>query len=155
MNLAGLRNRIARAGGAIPRDLPDAGATTEAVDLALAAGLVLAELESWAQQRPCYAPMSAPTVLHKPDQGDLALARNCPMLADALAKPCLIHAPGVLDARLAQLLARYQAAGAADESIEAALADVRERLTALDATGAHIPQWLARFLNPIAGNSAG
>jgi len=45
--------------------------------------------------------------------------------ACALAEAHLVHAPGVLDARLSALFSQYQAAGIPDEGVDAALADVR------------------------------
>jgi hypothetical protein len=155
MNLAGLRHRLVHLAGAVPHPLPEMGATTDAVDLALAIGLVHARLEEWATWRPGFEPMPEPTVLHQPDAADLRMAAQCPQLAD-LAEKHLVYAPGVVEARLADLLSQYQAAGVADESIEAALVDVRERLAALTADGAPIPRWCAKFLSQIAtDNPAG
>ncbi|MGB8297370.1 MAG: hypothetical protein WCG85_18235, partial [Polyangia bacterium] len=139
MNLAGLRLRLARAAGAIPRNPPEPGTTTEAVDLALAAGLVLVELERWASARPGFVAMPEPTVLHHPSVADLRMVQNCPQLAE-LAEAHLTHSADAIAARLALLLEQYRAAGQPDEAIEATLADVRARLAALEETGANIPE---------------
>ena len=148
MNLSGLRTRLVHLAGAIPRNLPESGTMTEAVDLTLAAGLVLVNLERWAAQRPGFEPMPEPTVLHQPDDADRRMATQCPQLA-ALAEAHLVHAPGVLDARLSALFSQYQAAGIPDEGVDAALADVRERLAAQTAGGERIPDWCARWLAPL------
>ena len=134
----------------MPKPLPESGTTMEAVDLLFAVGLVLRRLELWAEKRPGFEPMPEPTVLHTPDAADLHMAQNCRQLAPFLGEAHLVHAPGVLDARLSALFSQYQAAGVADESIEAALADVRERLAAQTAGGERIPQWLASRLAPLA-----
>jgi len=91
-------------------------------EIMFAVGAVLARLEEWAVWRPGYQPMETPT-----------------QPTDAMA------------ARLAQLLAQYQTAGIADEGIDAAVADFRERLAAFTATGATVAPWYEKFLNPIAG----
>jgi hypothetical protein len=151
--LSSIRERLAKLAASMPKPLPESGTTTEAVDLLFAVGLVLRRLEDWAHQRPGFEPMGEPTVWHQPDAADRRMAAQCPQLA-ALAEAHLVHAPGVLDARLSALFSQYQAAGIPDEGVDAALADVRERLAAQTAGGERIPQWCSRFLNPIAGNSA-
>jgi hypothetical protein len=153
VNLSGLRTRLAHLAGRVLQPLPKA-TSTDAITLSLAAGLVLHRLELWASTRPGYEVLPAPTVPHTPDESDKALAKNCPQLAAALAEPCLVHAPGVLDARLSALFSQYQAAGIPDEGVDAALADVRDQLPALEATGANAPEWCAKFLTEIARNPA-
>jgi len=153
VNLSGLRTRLAHLAGAVPQPLPTAW-SSEPMELSLAAGLVLHRLELWASTRPGYEVPPAPTVLHTPDEGDRALAKNCPQLAAALAEPCLVHAPGVLDTRLSALFSQYEASGQHDENVDAALADVRDQLPALEATGANAPEWCAKFLTEIARNPA-
>ena len=123
------------------------------VDLALDAVAVLPALERWAEKRPGYVAMPEPTVWSEPDAADIRMAGNNPALS-SLAEKHLVHAPDAIAARLAQLLERYRSAGQPDEATEAALADFRERLAAFEASGAPVPQWLAKFLNPLAGNSA-
>ena len=95
------------------------------VDLMSAVGLVLHRLEEWAVWQPGYQPMKTPT---EP--------------TDAMA------------ARLVQLLAQYRGAGIADDGIEAALSDFRARLAQFEASGKPIGSWYAKFINPLAGNSA-
>ena len=151
MNLSGLRTRLAHLAGRVPQPLPEMDASRDAFDLALASGLVLVNLERWAAQRPGYEPTPEPTVWHQPDDADRRMATQCPQLA-ALAEAHLVHAPGVLDARLSALFSQYEASGQHDEGIDAALADVRERLAAQTAGGERIPQWCSRFFDPIAGN---
>jgi hypothetical protein len=98
--------------------------------------------------------MPEPTVWSEPDAADIRMAGNNPALS-SLAEKRLIHAPDAIAARLAQLLERYRSAGQHDEAVDAALADVRARQAAFTADGASVPQWCAKFLNPIAGNFAG
>ena len=149
MNLTGLRTQLARLAAAVPRNLPDVSMSVDAVDLVFAAGAVLARLEEWAAQRPGFEPMPEPTVLHQPDEGDRALARNCPRLAAALAEPCLVHAAGVLETRLGVLFTQYAASGEHDTEIDAALADVDSRLAEIMAAGVPITDWCAAWLIPL------
>lgn len=153
MFLSGLRNRIARAAGAVPQPLPEA-ASTDAVDLVFSIGLVLRRLEEWATWQPVYEPMSPPTILRTPDAADVRLASQDPRLA-ALAEKHLTHSVDALASRLGALYTTYTASGEHDPDIDAALADVRVQLASLTAGGGPIPEWCARFLNPIAGNPAG
>jgi hypothetical protein len=154
VNLSGLRTRLDHLAGRVPQPLPEAGTTTEAVDLALAAGLVLVNLERWAAQRPGFEPMTEPTVWHQPDAADVHMAQNCRQLAPFLGEAHLVHAPGVVEARLGALYAMYETSGEHDEGVDAALADVRDQLPALEATGANAPEWCAKFLTEIARNPA-
>jgi len=148
MNLAGLRTRLAHLAGAVPHPRPTV-VSTDAIQLSFAAGLVLDRLELWAERRPGFEPLPEPTVLHTPDEGDRAMARNSAQLAPLLLKPCLVHAAGVLEARLGDLFSQYQAAGEKDDAIESALADVDERLAALLASGVQIPESTACWLAPL------
>jgi hypothetical protein len=126
----------------------------ELTEVMLASAAVLAALERWAQQRPGYVPMPAPTILYEPGDADVRMAGNNPQLA-GLAEPSLTHSPDIRAARLVQLLAQYRSAGIADDGIELAVADFRARLAAYEATGAQIGSWYAKFLDPIvARNSA-
>jgi hypothetical protein len=94
-------------------------------DLMSGVAAVLARLSDWSIWQPGYQSVPATTI------------------PDALAA-----------ARLGALLSQYRAAGIADDGIEAAVADVRARLGAYEATGATIAPFYEKFLNPIAGNSA-
>lgn len=144
MDLKGLRARITRAGAAVPRNAPAANMPTAAawVDLAISEAAVCSALESWAEKRPGFEPTPEPTVWHQPDDADRRMAAQCPQLA-ALAEAHLIHAPGVLDARLSRLCEQYENAREPDEAIDRALADSGAQLTALIASGADVPSWCA------------
>jgi hypothetical protein len=155
MDLRGLKQRLAHLASAIPRDLPEVGASVESVDMALTIGAVWSALESWAVWQPGYEAMPAPTVWRKSDDADRRMAAQCAALRD-LAEPHLTHSADALAARLSRLYAEYATTGQHDEAIDRALADVRERLAALTADGAPIPQWCAKFLSQIAtDNPAG
>jgi hypothetical protein len=145
--LASLRTRLAHLAGRVQQPLPTAW-SSEPAELSLAAGFVLHQLELWASTRPGFEPMEPPTVLHQPDDADRRMAAQCPQLA-ALAEAHLVHAPGIVAARTAALFAMYEASGERDETIDAALANVDEQLTALLAAGVRIPEWCARWLAPL------
>ena len=146
--LSSLRTRLTHLAGSLPQPLPTAW-SSKPVELSLAAGLVLHRLELWASTRPDFEPPPEATVWHTPDEGDRALARNCPQLAAALAEPCLVHAAGVLESRLADLFTEYQAAGVPDAAGDAALADVDSRLAEILAAGVRVPDFAARWLAPL------